>query len=172
MGTRADRFPLRPRPPVSMELPMLDIAAYTLWLIVAAVAGVLEMATPGFFGFVFVAVAALLAAAVDALGLGGGALQLAVFGAASLLGLVFLRPRFATRMAAQGHVPSRTERLVGHHGRVTEAIDPVRGTGRVLVAGEDWAARATHPLPEGVEVLVSGADGIVLLVRSAEKAAP
>ena len=63
-------------------------------------------------------------------------------------------------------MPSRTEALAGKLAHVTEAIDPVRGTGRVNVAGEDWAARSAAPVPAGAEVRVDGADGIVLLVSA------
>ena len=47
---------------------------------------------------------------------------------------------------------------------LVEAIDPVVGTGRVNVGGDDWAARSGVPVPAGSEVEVVGADGIVLLV--------
>jgi len=68
------------------------------------------------------------------------------------------------RGGGAGPVPSRTEKLVGQRGVLTEAIDPIRGTGRVNVGGDDWAARADKPLPAGAEVVVDGADGIVLRV--------
>ena len=35
-------------------------------------------------------------------------------------------------------------------------------TGRVNVAGEDWAARSADAIPTGTRVRVVGADGIVL----------
>jgi membrane protein implicated in regulation of membrane protease activity len=67
---------------------------------------------------------------------------------------------------APSPVPSRTDKLVGQRGVVTEAIDPVRGTGRVNAGGEDWAARSEAPLPVGAEIVVDGSDGIVLRVSS------
>jgi membrane protein implicated in regulation of membrane protease activity len=54
--------------------------------------------------------------------------------------------------------------LIGRAARVTQGIDPVTGSGRVLVAGEDWAASSASPLPAGAAVEVTGADGIVLQV--------
>src|SRR5438874_10863674 len=76
---------------------------------------------------------------------------------------VFLRKRSARRLGA-GSVLSRTERLIGQIGEVTLAIDPVKGSGRVLVSGEDWAATSMEPLHIGAKVIVDGADGIVLNV--------
>src|ERR1700716_3191192 len=110
-----------------------------LWVIIALGAGILEVVVPA-FGFVFVTLAALLAAVLALLGL-VLALQVVAFAAASLLLLFVLRPFFARRIVGPG-VPSRTEALRGKLAEVTEAIDPVRGTGRVIVEGHDWAARA------------------------------
>jgi membrane protein implicated in regulation of membrane protease activity len=61
-------------------------------------------------------------------------------------------------------VPSRPEKMLGQRGKVTEDIDPVAGVGRVVVGGDDWAARSDKPLPRGAEVVVDGHDGIVLHV--------
>lgn len=109
---------------------------------------------------------ALAAAGLAALGF-SFVVQLACFALVVLLSLVFLRPRFAKRLEAQG-VPSRTEALVGKLGTVTVAVDGATGAGRVEVAGQDWAAHSTQPLVLGTRVKVESADGIVLVVRPAE----
>jgi membrane protein implicated in regulation of membrane protease activity len=70
------------------------------------------------------------------------------------------------RLSGRG-VPSRTETLVGTMAEVTQSIDPVLGTGRVIVGGQDWAARSTNIVLAGAKVRVTGADGIVLLVSPA-----
>jgi membrane protein implicated in regulation of membrane protease activity len=132
-----------------------------LWVIVALVAGILEVVVPA-FGFVFVTLAGLLAAVLALLGL-GLTIQVVAFAIAAMLLLFFLRPFFVRRAAGTG-VPSRTDVLRGKLAEVTEAVDPVRGTGRVLVEGHDWAARAAVAVPVGAHVRVDGADGIVLLV--------
>ena len=132
-----------------------------LWVIVALRAGILEVVVPA-FGFVFVTLAALLAALLALFGMGLTP-QVIAFAAAALLLLVFLRPFFLRRIGGPG-VPSRTDVLHGKLAEVTEAVDPVRGTGRVLVEGHDWAARAAVAVPVGARVRVDGADGIVLLV--------
>jgi membrane protein implicated in regulation of membrane protease activity len=132
-----------------------------LWVIVALGAGILEVVIPA-FGFVFVTLAALLAAVLALLSV-GVAVEIVVFAAATLLFLFVLRPVFVKRMAGSG-VPSRTEALRGRMAEVTEPIDPVRGTGRVLVEGHDWAARSAIPLAAGARVRIDGADGIVLIV--------
>lgn len=109
------------------------------------------------------AVAALGAAGVAALGL-GFLWQLGCFSAAVFLLLAYVRPRFARRLDAQG-VPTRTQRLAGQLGVITTAVDPVSHRGRVEVAGQDWAARCPTAISAGARVRVTGADGIVLDVE-------
>jgi membrane protein implicated in regulation of membrane protease activity len=131
------------------------------WVAFAILAGIVELATPH-FGFLFVAVAALVAAVAGGLGW-GAAVQLIVFAVALVLSLVLLRPSLTARLRSRG-VPSRTDTLIGRAAIVTQDIDSTLGTGRINVGGEDWAARSGERLPEGTRVRVAAADGIVLEV--------
>jgi len=131
------------------------------WIVVAIVAIGGELFATNFL-LVFVALAALAAALLASLGV-GLPMQLVTFSAAALVLPVLLRPQMVRRLSGRG-VPSRTETLQGLVAEVTQSIDPVLGTGRVIVAGQDWAARSTMTVPAGVKVTVTGADGIMLLV--------
>lgn len=133
------------------------------WLVFALACAVIEIATPA-FGFILVAGAAACAAAVCAAGY-GMAVQLSVFAVVSVLSLTFLRSIILRKLGGSPGVPSRTDRLIGRTARVTEAIDPVTGNGRVIVDGHDWAAQSTAAVAAGEEVRVEGADGIRLSVR-------
>ncbi len=137
------------------------MSAAVVWLILASVAAVTEIVSP-LFGFVFISVAAVVAAVGAGVGL-DGSVQILAFASTLLLGLLLVRPRLVSKLGSQG-VPSRTEALMGREGQVTEPINPVLGAGRVTVAGEDWAASSTLPLPVGTLVRVDGANGIVLRV--------
>ena len=141
---------------MGMETPLLT------WASLVLVAAVAELALPQ-FGMVFVSVGAGAAAAVAWFG-GGGTAQVVTFSAVTVASLLFIRPRVVSRLAGAPGVPSRTARLLHKQGQVTEAIDPVLGTGRVTVAGEDWAARCATAVPAGAEVTVVGSEGIVLEV--------
>ncbi len=132
-----------------------------LWLGVALAAFAFELASVSFI-LLFVACAALVAAALAQLGAGLPA-QIVVFAAASLLLPVVLRKRLLERISGRG-VLSRTDALIGLEARVTDAVDPVLSTGRVTVGGQDWAARSSVALPTGTLVRIIGADGINLLV--------
>jgi membrane protein implicated in regulation of membrane protease activity len=135
-----------------------------LWLLVAFVATILEVSIPH-FGSAFVGAGAIAAAAASFLGFSLSA-QLTTFIVVLVVSLVTLRSRLLGRLGGPG-VPSRTATLVGRHGVVTHDIDPVVGSGRVNIGGEDWAARSTQSIPSGTRVTVVGADGIVLEVTPA-----
>ncbi len=96
---------------------------------------------------------------------GGGVVwQVLSFAVVVAVSLALLRPRMLGWLGRTPGVPSRTDTLIGKQGQVTQAINPTLGTGRVIVAGEDWAARSTSVVAAGVDVRVVGADGIVLEV--------
>jgi membrane protein implicated in regulation of membrane protease activity len=132
------------------------------WLGVAFVAAVIEVSIPH-FGSGFVSVGAVAAAVAAFLGFGAAA-QFGTFVVVLTVSLVTLRSGLVGRLAGAG-VPSRTQPLIGRHGLVTHDINPVTGTGRINIAGEDWAARSRDAITSGTKVLVVGADGIVLEVK-------
>ena len=134
-----------------------------LWLGFALVLAILEVTAPSFF-FLFLSAAAVCAMVAALCGL-SMSLQLLVFGCAILLSLLLLRPRLLARLNTNPPLPSRSEALKGKYGKVTQAIEPHLGHGRVQVEGEDWAARSNVAIPSGADVTVVGADGIILLVR-------
>jgi len=131
------------------------------WLAVAFVAAVLEISVPH-FGSAFVSAGAVAAATTAYLGF-GMPVQFGTFVVVLTVSLVTLRSGLVARLGGRG-VPSRTEPLVGRHGLVTHDIDPVTGTGRITISGEDWAARSRDAIAIGTKVRVVGADGIVLEV--------
>src|SRR5262245_40237047 len=134
------------------------------WLATAVVAAIVEISIPH-FGLIFVSVAAVVAAIVSGFG-GGAGSQLVVFAITVVGSFLTLRPIFLKKLHGPG-VPGRTETLIGRDGVVTQEIDPVRGTGRVNVGGEDWAARSASDVEAGARITVVGADGIVLEVKRA-----
>jgi membrane protein implicated in regulation of membrane protease activity len=139
----------------------IDTATFA-WVLLAIVAAVVEILTPQ-FGVIFVSVGAGAGALVTVLG-GGFGWQMLTFAVVVAASLGLLRPRMLGWLGRAPGVPSRTDTLIGKQGQVTPGINPTLGTGRVIVAGEDWAARSTSVVAAGVDVRVVGADGIVLEV--------
>jgi membrane protein implicated in regulation of membrane protease activity len=142
---------------------LLGIGAFMtlVWIVVGILALGGELLAANFL-VIFVAFAALIAALLASLRVGLPA-QLVAFSTAALMLPVLLRRQMVRRLSGRG-VPSRTETLVGTIAEVTQSIDGVLGTGRVIVGGQAWAARSTSLVPTGTKVRVIGADGIVLLV--------
>jgi membrane protein implicated in regulation of membrane protease activity len=131
------------------------------WLGIAFVAAVIEISVPH-FGSLFVSLGALAGGTAALLGF-GVPVQVGTFIVVMVASLAGLRSRLIGRIGGPG-VPSRTEQVIGRHGMVTHDIDPVVGSGRVNVAGEDWAARSGDVIAAGTKIKVVGADGIVLEV--------
>ena len=136
------------------------IALY--WLALALVALAIEAVSRQFV-LLFVGVGAFLAAVVTELGAPFD-WQFATFGVASIALPFLLRRPLMARFHGRG-VPSRTDELIGQTAVVTETIDPVLATGRVVVAGQDWMARCDTRLEARRLALIVGADGIALLVE-------
>ncbi|MGH7604325.1 MAG: NfeD family protein [Gemmatimonadaceae bacterium] len=139
----------------------MQINAALVWIIIAVVALAIEATNLNLI-FLFGGVAALLAGTLAALGVPVIG-QIIGFALAALILPGLLRPRLLRRLGGVG-VLSRTDALIGQTGRITTAIDPINGMGRVLVHGHDWAANSTEPISEGAVVEILGSDGIVLLV--------
>ena len=141
----------------------LDAGAL-VWILVAIIAAIVEISIPH-FGLIFVSLAAVASALAAALGV-GPLPQLLIFTVAVVGSFTMLRPLFVKKLHGPG-VPGRTEVLIGRDGVVTEPIDPISGTGRVNVGGQDWAARSRGSIASGTVIKVVGADGIVLEVKPA-----
>lgn len=145
---------------------MFDLASLAMaWIAVAVVAALVEIALPT-FGFIFVSAGALAAAIAAWMGM-SLTVQLAALLIVLAVSFLLIRPRLVARLGSKG-VPSRTEALVGRRGRVTEDVNPTLGTGRVNVGGEDWKASSDRIIPAGTDIVVKGADSIVLRVSAIE----
>jgi membrane protein implicated in regulation of membrane protease activity len=151
-----------------MMLTLLSMAlsselAILVWLAAALIAAIVEVSIPH-FGFGFVSIGAITAAAMAWFGY-AVPVQIGVFVVVMSVSLLALRSKLMARVGGRG-VPSRTDAIIGRHGVVTHDIDATLGGGRVN-GGEDWAARSSEVLATGTRVRVVGADGIVLEVTRA-----
>jgi membrane protein implicated in regulation of membrane protease activity len=147
-----------------MNLSLQDLVLYpwAVWLMLALIAAILEVALP-YFTFSFVSFAALVSMLVAFRG--GFVAQCISFALALVVALFFIRPRLLARLHKSNDMPSRSQVLVGALGQVTESIDVKTGSGRVLVNGQDWAARSDEPIANGKAIEVKSHDGIVLIVK-------
>ena len=140
-----------------------------VWVVVAAVLGVAEIFTlTASLGLL--AVAALAAAGAAALGLGPFA-QFAIFAAASVAGLVVVRP-LVKRQLRPRYGPQHRFGVAALVGRQARVVQEVTGhAGRVRIGGEEWSARAydeTLVIPAGTTVDVIEIEGATALVYPRE----
>ncbi len=113
---------------------------WVLWLIAAAILGLGEIATSGFFLAPF-AVGALVAALISAVG-AGTLISLVVFLAISVAALTALRPLARRHLKMPAQLRTGTAALVGRNATVVERIANHEGVGCVSIEGQVWTARA------------------------------
>jgi membrane protein implicated in regulation of membrane protease activity len=133
--------------------------AWVIWLIVAVVFGVGEIATMGFFLAPF-AGGALVAAVVAGAGAGAFAAW-AAFLVVSLVLLAALRPVAVRHLRQAPRLRTGTAALVGRMGTVVERVTSDEGC--VRIDGEIWTAR---PYDED-EVIEAGKRVHVLEIKGA-----
>ena len=138
-----------------------------VWLIAAAALGVAEMLTTT-LALGLVAVGALAAALTEAAG-GDPVVQVAVFVAVSLAGVVLIRPVALRRLRRRSTLRTGTAALVGQTGYVLADVTP--HDGRIRIGGEEWSARPydeTSVIPAGSTVDVLQIRGATALVHQRE----
>jgi membrane protein implicated in regulation of membrane protease activity len=111
---------------------------WAIWLIVAAALVGVEVFSLTFL-FGPLAVAALLAALMAAIGL-GAVVQLIVFAGVAVASLAALRPIALSHVRTAIPARTGTAALVGQSALVLERVDA--NAGQVKLAGEVWSARS------------------------------
>jgi membrane protein implicated in regulation of membrane protease activity len=143
------------------------VMAWIVWLIVAGVLGVAELATTT-FALGIIAVGALVAAAVGAAHL-GLPFQLLAFVVASGAGLGFVLPIARRHIRQPPLLKTGPAALVGRPAQVLEEVTGLGG--RVRIGGEVWSARSydeTLVIPAGRTVDVMQIEGATALVYPRE----
>jgi membrane protein implicated in regulation of membrane protease activity len=138
--------------------------AWLIWAIVAVALAVGEIFTPGLFFLGPIALVALAATLVAALG-GDIWIQLVVFGVGSFAAVGFLRPIAKAHVKMPRAIRTGAAALEGAKAVVLQRVDG-RG-GRVKIGGEEWSARSYMPDEEfdvGTEVEVVQIQGATALV--------
>jgi membrane protein implicated in regulation of membrane protease activity len=137
---------------------------WVIWAIAAVLLAIGEIFTPGLFFLGPIALAALAATVVAALG-GGIWIQILVFGVGSFAAVGLLRPIARAHLSMPRAIRTGAAALEGAKGIVLQRVDS-RG-GRVKIGGEEWSARSYVPDEEfdvGAEVEVAQIQGATALV--------
>jgi membrane protein implicated in regulation of membrane protease activity len=137
--------------------------SWLFWLIAAAILGIGEIATTGFFMAPFAA-GALIAALASAVG-AGWVVSLALFLVVSIVALAALRPIARAHLRQPAQLRTGTAALVGRNATVVERIEA--DSGCVRLEGELWRARAydeDEVFEPGTRVQVLEIRGVTALV--------
>jgi len=137
---------------------------WVIWAILSVLFAVGEIFTPGLFFLGPIALAALAATVVAALG-GGLLVQIVVFGVGSFAAVGLLRPLARRHLTMPRAIRTGAAALEGAKAIVLQHVDS-RG-GRVKIGGEEWSARSYMPDEEfdvGTEVEVVQIQGATALV--------
>lgn len=137
---------------------------WAIWAVAVVVLAILEIFTAGFFSLCL-AFGALCASVGAACGAGAG-WQWALFAAGSLAAFIFVRPLAMKSVSKHDRIKTGVDALVGRTARVTEAIDPVAGTGRVAIDGDDWRAEADEAIAVGQTVTIEKVESATLIVKN------
>jgi membrane protein implicated in regulation of membrane protease activity len=145
----------------------LDNVVFWHWWILAGVLLILELTSPVFFflwlGFAAAAVGFILLL-IPGLGL---EIQLVMFGVLSVVAVVAWR-RYREVHPPKSDQPLLNQRGQQYKGRVFTLDEPiVNGVGKVEVDDSTWRVKGPD-LPAGQRVRVTGVDGVVFVVESAE----
>lgn len=137
---------------------------WVIWAIIAVALAIGEIFTPGLFFLGPVAVAAVVAAIVAAVG-AGAAIQVIVFIAGALASLAVLRPIARSHLHVPTMLRTGTAALVGAKATVVQRVDA--NGGRVRIGGDEWSARPFmdgQAFEPGTQVEVAEIKGATALV--------
>lgn len=133
------------------------------WILIAVIAGIIEIFTSGFW-FLWLSLAAILVAAGASLKwlvkLPG---QLLIFSLFTLIFIIFTRP-LVLKTIKTNDTKSNTDALMGQHGVTLTAITPWE-YGQIKVNGEVWSVVSQEEIEAGTRVQVIGIEGVKLVVK-------
>lgn len=144
------------------------MAMWQIWLILAGVCFILEIATVGFLIFWF-AIAALIACVVS-LFTSNIVIQTTIFVVTSILLILYTR-KFAEKISNKDNSITNVGRIIGKEAIVKKEITTTQN-GQIVVCGDTWTATldssCTTPLPEGSSVEIVNIDGVKAVVKPIE----
>lgn len=137
-----------------------------VWLAVAVLLAVVEVATTQLVSLWFV-IGAAVTAVCSATFLEGQLLwQIIIFIAVSAVALILTRP-LVKKLKNENKVSTNSDRNIGKTGVVIVEINPSDGTGQVKIGTEKWSAKSVDGsvIKEGTNISVEAIEGVKLVVK-------
>ena len=143
--------------------------AWFVWLVIAGIFIIIEMATVGFF-IIWFGVSALITALLSLI-LPEAYIVQSIFWAILSVFLVAFTKKFTDKVKPDV-TPTNVYSIIGKQAVVTVAINNENAKGQIKVDGDVWSARTdsfeeTIPVGEHVEIL--RVDGVKVIVKKLEK---
>ena len=142
---------------------------WIIWLIIAVIMLVIEIATTGLATLWF-AVGAIVAMIMDLCG-ASVVSQIIVMALVSIvcftLCMIWIKPKLET-LRRKNVQKTNADRLIGREGVVIVPFDSVNGKGQVKVDGQIWSAKAEEDFSEGTKITVKAIEGVKLVVGRAD----
>jgi len=140
---------------------------WQLWLIIAGICFIVEIATVGFLVFWF-GVGALVTMIVSFF-VPDIYIQTFIFLITSTVLLFLTKPFVKKFVNKEKVVNTNAYSIIGKTGIVVKEINSILGTGQVKVGTEIWSAKidSEEVIPVGTEITVTGIDGVKAIVKIA-----
>lgn len=138
---------------------------WQIWLILAGIFFIGEIATTGFLVFWF-GVGALLAMA-SSFFTSSIILQTVIFIISSTILILVTKP-FVKKFVDIKTTNTNAYSIIGKNALVIKEIDPIHSTGQIKVDGEVWSAenQNSEVIPKGSEVKVIAIEGVKAIVKA------
>ncbi len=138
---------------------------WQIWIVLAGVFFIIEMATVGFLVFWF-GIGALIAMVVSFF-TSNIAIQTSVFVISSTILLFFTRPFVDKFSKKEETLQTNAYSIIGKKGIVIKEINPISGEGQVKIGTEVWSAKSKdeRKIEKGIEVEVTDIDGVKAVVK-------
>lgn len=139
---------------------------WQMWLIIAGVCFIIEMATVGFFVFWF-GIGALISMIVSIFSPGNILLQSIIFVVSSVILLLLTKPLVNKFTKKDKKIETNAFSIIGKKGIVVQDINPTFGVGQIKVASEVWSAKTTDEstIKKGTQIEVKQIDGVKAVVE-------
>ncbi len=135
-----------------------------IWLILAGIFAVAEIATPGFL--VIWLSCGSLCGMITSFFTDNIIVQTAVFVVSSTIFIFLTRPLAKKLSKKDKDVVTNAFSIVGKKALVTQEINSTLGTGQIKVSGENWSAKCENEeiIPKDTEVFILAIDGVKAVV--------
>ena len=139
---------------------------WQIWLIIAGLCFIIEMATVGFFVFWF-GIGALISMVVSIFFPENIILQAVIFVISSVILLLLTKPLVNKFTKKDKKIETNAYSIIGKKGIVVQDINPTFGVGQIKIAGEVWSAKTSDEttIEKGTEIKVIQIDGVKAVVE-------